>query len=325
MSVSVFSTGKNALITGAASGVGLAVAKLCASHGMNLHLVDNNSSSLAEARNGITTTKGTLETHQMDVASLSDWSSLKSTLEKSNTKLDFLHLNAGIGAKGDWTDSSYFHKIFDVNFFGVVNGINTFVPHFQDNSSDAKAIVVTGSKQGISNPLGNPAYNASKSALKTITEHLSFDLTKSSPSTSVHLLVPGWTFTGLTGGGSTKMKPDGAWSAEQVADFLYKKMGDSEIHRSCLHFVISIMSSPVTSVMSSPVPPIMSSLIKALFKAARPSPLHTPQTPQHYPHQILQHHQTLQHHQLLQHRQTWHQMPTLPHSRKARLWYGWVQ
>ena len=175
MSVSVFSTGKNALITGAASGVGLAVAKLCASHGMNLHLVDNNSSALTEAKNGITT-KGTLETHTLDVASLDDWSSLKSTLDKSNTKLDFLHLNAGIGAKGDWTDSSYFHKIFDVNFFGVINGINTFVTHFQNNSSDAKAIVVTGSKQGITNPPGNPAYNASKSALKSITEHLSFDL-----------------------------------------------------------------------------------------------------------------------------------------------------
>ena len=232
MSVSVFSTGKNALITGAASGVGLAVAKLCASHGMNLHLVDNNSSAITEAKNGITT-KGTLETHTLDVASLDDWSSLKSTLDKSNTKLDFLHLNAGIGAKGDWTDSSYFHKIFDVNFFGVINGINTFVPHFQNNSSDAKAIVVTGSKQGITNPPGNPAYNASKSALKSITEHLSFDLAKSSPKTSVHLLVPGWTFTGLTGGGSTKAKPDGAWSAEQVADFLYKKMGEGKFYVMC--------------------------------------------------------------------------------------------
>ena len=232
MSVSVFSTGKNALITGAASGVGLAVAKLCASHGMNLHLVDNNSSALTEAKNGITT-KGTLETHTLDVASLDDWSSLKSTLDKSNTKLDFLHLNAGIGAKGDWTDSSYFHKIFDVNFFGVINGINTFVPHFQNNSSDAKAIVVTGSKQGITNPPGNPAYNASKSALKSITEHLSFDLAKSSPKTSVHLLVPGWTFTGLTGGGSMKTKPDGAWSAEQVADFLYKKMGEGKFYVMC--------------------------------------------------------------------------------------------
>ena len=148
-----------------------------------------------------------------------------------HSQLDFLHLNAGIGPKGDWTDSTYFQKIFDVNFFGVVNGINTFFPHFDNNKSDAKSIVITGSKQGITNPPGNAAYNASKSAVKTIAEHLSFDLAKSSPKTSVHLLVPGWTFTGLTGGGEGKTKPDGAWAPEQVADFLYDKM--SAVHINC--------------------------------------------------------------------------------------------
>jgi len=91
---------------------------------------------------------------------------------------------------------------------------------------------VTGSKQGITNPPGNPAYNASKSAVQTITEHLSFDLAKSSPKTSVHLLVPGWTFTGLTAGGA-KEKPAGAWAPEQVADYLYKKMGEGKFYAIC--------------------------------------------------------------------------------------------
>lgn len=121
-----------------------------------------------------------------------------------------------------------------MNLFGVVNGINTFFPHFENNtSSEQKAIVVTGSKQGITNPPGNPAYNASKSAVKTLTEHLHFDLAKSSPQTSVHLLVPGWTFTGLTGGGQMKTKPDGAWSPEQVADYLYQKMGEGKFYAIC--------------------------------------------------------------------------------------------
>jgi len=157
---------------------------------------------------------------------------LKNKVEKSG-KLDFLHLNAGIGLNGDWKDSEYFHKIFETNFFGVVNGINTFFPHFESNSSSPKAIIVTGSKQGITNPPGNPAYNASKSAVKTIAEHLSFDLAKSSPSTSVHLLVPGWTFTGLTGGGGMKEKPAGAWSAEQVADYLFQKMSEGKFYAIC--------------------------------------------------------------------------------------------
>lgn len=227
---SVFRANATALITGAASGVGLAVAKLCASHSMNVILVDNNSSKLAEAKAAINS-KGTVETHDIDVSSLADWATLRTKL--GSQKLDFLHLNAGIMMKGEWTDSAYFHKIFDVNFFGVVNGINTFFPDFQNNHGERKAIVVTGSKQGITNPPGNPAYNATKSAVKTIAEHLSFDLAKTSPSTSVHLLVPGWTFTGMTGGGNTKSKPDGAWAPEQVADYLYKKMSENKFYAIC--------------------------------------------------------------------------------------------
>ena len=236
--VDVFRKGANALITGGASGVGLAVAKLCASHSMNIILVDNNNEKLQSAKSSLSNTNGSVTTHSLDVSSLSAWSELKDTLASSSTTLDFLHLNAGIGAKGDWTDNQYFHKIFDTNLFGVVNGINTFFPHFSGaqgggSQGQQKAIVITGSKQGITNPPGNAAYNASKAAIKSLTEHLSYDLAQTAPDTSVHLLVPGWTFTGLTGGGKTTEKPAGAWSAEQVADFLYKKMGEGKFYAIC--------------------------------------------------------------------------------------------
>ena len=112
----VFRANATALITGAASGVGLAVAKLCASHSMNLILVDRDTSKLDDAKSSISS-KGNVDTHPMDVSSLSDWSALKYKVEQSGEKLDFLHLNAGIGAKGDWTDNAYFHKIFDTNLY----------------------------------------------------------------------------------------------------------------------------------------------------------------------------------------------------------------
>ncbi|KAF2220721.1 short chain dehydrogenase/reductase [Elsinoe ampelina] len=230
----VFRAGANALITGGASGVGLAVAKLCASHDMNVLLVDVNKTKLEEAKSAISSSsKGSVSVHELDVSNESAWKSLRQSLQKSSTTLDLLHLNAGIGANASWTDTSYFHKIFDTNFFGVINGISTFLPDFQGEQSEQKSIVITGSKQGITNPPGNPAYNASKSAIKTIAEHLSFDLSKSSPKTSVHLLVPGWTFTGLTGGGKTTTKPDGAWAPEQVADYLYQKMSDGKFYVIC--------------------------------------------------------------------------------------------
>ena len=111
-------------------------------------------------------------------------------------------LNAGIGGKGTWGDAEYFEKILGTNLGGVVNGLNAYVPGLMEGAGKndgkgegGKAIVVTGSKQGITNPPGNAAYNASKAAVKTLTEHLSFDLKDTG--VGVHLLVPGWTFTGL--------------------------------------------------------------------------------------------------------------------------------
>ena len=117
----------------------------------------------------------------------------------------------------------------DTNLFGVINGISTFLPLIRARSS-ATSIVITGSKQGITNPPGNMAYNASKAALKTLAEHLSYDL-RDTP-TSVHLLIPGWTFTGMTGGGA-KEKPAGAWTPEQVAEFLGQKMGEGVFYVLC--------------------------------------------------------------------------------------------
>ena len=118
----------------------------------------------------------------------------------------------------------------DTNLFGVINGISTFLPSLRTQTQPT-AIVITGSKQGITNPPSNPAYNASKAAIKSLAEHLSYDL-RATP-TSVHLLVPGWTFTGLTGGGGTKEKPAGAWQPEQVATFLEKKMGEGAFYVIC--------------------------------------------------------------------------------------------
>ena len=111
----------------------------------------------------------------------------------------------------------------------MVNGISAFLPSVKA-ASGPSAIVITGSKQGITNPPGNPAYNASKSALKTVAEQLSFELRQTQ--TSVHLLVPGWTFTGLTRGGASE-KPAGAWHPEQVAEYLEREMDQGKFYVIC--------------------------------------------------------------------------------------------
>ncbi|KAK0103558.1 hypothetical protein ONS95_005575 [Cadophora gregata] len=160
---------------------------------MSVVIADNNIENLKGAKEMLT--KGgsrKIETVEMDVGKVEDFEGLKAKItEEFGGKISLLVLNAGIGVKSDWSDSAYFHKIMDVNLFGVIHGLNTLLPLVTAHGSSPSSIIITGSKQGITNPPGNPAYNASKAAVKTLAEHLSYDLAKSSPSTSVHLLVPG--------------------------------------------------------------------------------------------------------------------------------------
>ncbi|KAL4777080.1 hypothetical protein BDW60DRAFT_203171 [Aspergillus nidulans var. acristatus] len=99
------------------------------------------------------------------------------------------------------------------------------------SGNDPRAIVLTGSKQGITSPPSDTVYNASKTAVRTIAQHLFFDMAKAAPNVSVHLLVPGWTYTGFHTA-AFKDKPAGAWTSEQVIDFMIQKMAD-ESSTSC--------------------------------------------------------------------------------------------
>jgi NAD(P)-dependent dehydrogenase (short-subunit alcohol dehydrogenase family) len=187
--MSVFRPSAHALITGGASGVGYAIAQLCLKHSMRVSILDFNQSTLDLASKSL---KGDVKCLKADVGSREDWNMIREEVGD----VDFLMLNAGVTGKGSWGDEEYFDKILHTNLNGVINGLNAYVPSFMAKEGKEKsAIVVTGSKQGITNPPGNVAYNTSKAAVKALTEHLSYDLKDTN--VGVHLLVPGWTFTGL--------------------------------------------------------------------------------------------------------------------------------
>lgn len=232
MSSTPFRPGATALITGGANGIGLALAKKCLSHNMRVLIADLSSSSLAKAAS--TLNSSDLSTVKADVSNPSDWDAVKDAVTKHlDGKINLLALNAGLSVKSDWDDLASFKKTLDTNLYGVINGINALLDTVKKTAAggDKTAIVITGSKQGITNPPGNPAYNASKAAVKSIAEHLSFDL-RDTP-VDVHLLVPGWTFTGLTGAGDGKEKPAGAWWPEEVIEYLEKKMGEGQFYVLC--------------------------------------------------------------------------------------------
>ncbi|PGH11190.1 hypothetical protein AJ79_05032 [Helicocarpus griseus UAMH5409] len=244
---SVFRPKATALITGGASGVGFAIAQLCRSYDMNLILVDVHAENLANAHIMVgDTPKAKTFTHVMDVADLASWEYLRGKVaDRFPEGVDLLVLNAGAAmkpkeAEKPWEDPEYFQKTFSTNIMGVVNGLSTFLPVVTTKSQEPdrkQAIVITGSKQGITNPPGgkNPAYNASKAAVKSIAEHLGHDL-QGNKNISIHLLVPGWTYTSLTGSSGVipdVNKPKGAWLPKQVAGYLYEKMGKGDFYIIC--------------------------------------------------------------------------------------------
>ncbi|CRG92594.1 hypothetical protein PISL3812_09656 [Talaromyces islandicus] len=232
----VFRKGATALITGAASGIGLALAQRCYSYHMNLVLLDKSDDGLQQALKqfpsiGSITTSG----HSIDVSSIESWRNLVPQIRAQYPKgIDLLALNAGTAIKpneGCWEDYEYFEKTFAINTLGYTNGI-VAVLDMVKSGNDPRAIVLTGSKQGITNPPSDPAYNASKAAVRTIAEHLSFDMAKAAPNVSVHLLVPGWTYTGFHTA-AFKDKPAGAWTSEQVIDFMIQSMADGKFYIMC--------------------------------------------------------------------------------------------
>lgn len=158
-------------------------------------------------------------------------------VDTSTGDVSLLVLNAGVKPESSNDNLSSFRKTFHTNVDGVVAGLECLLPSIQANAARGRrsAIVITGSKQGITNPPGYPAYNASKAAVKVIAEQLHFD-SRNTENLSVHLLVPGWTHTGMNGrqdGDDNSTKPQGAWWPEQVVEYLEKSMKEGHFWVLC--------------------------------------------------------------------------------------------
>ena len=161
----------------------------------------------------------------VDVSSLDDVRRLKASVYDAFGEVAVLMNNAGTGGGGElFGDPARWRRILDVNLWGVINGVQAFAPDMIRQGT-AAAIVNTGSKQGITCPPGDTAYNVSKAGVKVVTEALAHELRNTEGCrVSAHLLIPGFTFTGMTKGSRTE-KPPAAWTPEQVVEFMLASMG----------------------------------------------------------------------------------------------------
>jgi NAD(P)-dependent dehydrogenase (short-subunit alcohol dehydrogenase family) len=245
------SAGRVAVITGAATGIGLATAQRLRSFGMKLALADNDEAELAAVVKELSSAAGSKVIGvPTDVAQLAQVERLRDRAWQELGPVSVLMNNAGTGlGGGPWERYAEWQRVLDVNLWGVINGIQSFVPKMLEHGQEG-LIINTGSKQGITCPPGNTAYNVSKAGVKVLTEAVQHQL-RSTPGSrlTAHLLVPGWTDTAinrkatrdravLEGNTSASLaspapRPAGAWTSEQVIDYLLQGVARGDFYILC--------------------------------------------------------------------------------------------
>jgi NAD(P)-dependent dehydrogenase (short-subunit alcohol dehydrogenase family) len=213
-----------------ASGIGYAAAQKFIAAGMNVVIADRDQDALEVAENEL---DGNVLAVSTDVSSLSEVEALRDAVMDRFGGLAILMNNAGTGGGGGaFASHKGWQKVLGVNLWGVVHGLQTFTQLMIDQGEPC-AIINTGSKQGITNPPGDAAYNVSKAGIRSVTESLAHELRNIDGClVTAHLLVPGFTYTGLIKR-HVPEKPAAAWEPEQVVDYMLEKIGTDEFYIIC--------------------------------------------------------------------------------------------
>lgn len=212
-------SGKVAVVTGAASGIGLAVSRRLAAEGMRLVLADLEEPALKVAADELSRSAEVLAV-PTDVSDSSSVEALRDRTLEHFGAVHLVHNNAGVGAGGllwevseaDW------RWVLGANLWGVIHGIRAFVPLLVAQGEGH--VVNTASMAGlVSTPFMGP-YNATKHAVVTISETLAKDLRAVGSPVGVSVLCPGFVRTAIDR--SDRNRP--AWAPAPVDSPSYEPM-----------------------------------------------------------------------------------------------------
>ena len=225
--------GRVAVVTGAASGIGLSACQHFAGMGMKVAMSDVAEADLAEAAEAVAARaaggEADILSAVVDVSDLEAMSAFQKTVRERFGSAALLMNNAVARIDtGTWDNPIGWRRTMAINFMGVVNGAIAFLPDMIAAGEPA-LVVNLGSKQGITNPPGpRPAYTAAKAAVINYTESLQHQL-RNTPDCKVtaHLLIPGWTTTGK------RAHQAGAWLPAQVIGYMLAALENGDFYILC--------------------------------------------------------------------------------------------
>jgi NAD(P)-dependent dehydrogenase (short-subunit alcohol dehydrogenase family) len=191
--------GKVAVVTGAASGIGRAMAELFAREGMNVVLADVEETPLGEARDAIAKTGARTLAVRTDVSRPEQVDDLARRTFETFGSAHVVCNNAGVGVSGPaWqVSTAEWEWILGVNLWGVINGVRAFVPRMVEQGEGH--VVNTASLAGLISAPGMAAYCATKHAVVAISECLHHDLALATGGkVKVSVLCPAWVKTRIS-------------------------------------------------------------------------------------------------------------------------------
>ena len=190
--------GKVAVITGAGSGIGRALALACAKEGMSVALADIDEPGMAETVRLLEPTQAAVLTQRCDVSDSAEVERLADAAWKRFGATHLVFNNAGVGVAGPmWTTTLDDWKwTLGINLMGVVHGIRSFVPRMLEAKLEGR-IVNTASAAGLTSVPGSSVYCATKHAVVTMSECLAHELDLVQASIGVSVLCPAFVPTGI--------------------------------------------------------------------------------------------------------------------------------
>lgn len=221
-----------AVISGGASGIGLAAARSFAELGMRVALADLPGERLDAALASVPG-PGRVAAFPVDVSDAAQVRELERRVRAELGPVSVVMANAGVQpGSGMFGPDENWRRVIDVNLWGVIHVARAFAPNMIASGAPG-TLIVTGSKQGITTPPGDPAYNISKAGVKAFAEALQHELRNTGDGrVNAHLLIPGFVWTPLTFGGRTE-KPAGAWTPEQTVDFMMESLRRGDFYILC--------------------------------------------------------------------------------------------
>ncbi|MEM9725107.1 MAG: SDR family NAD(P)-dependent oxidoreductase [Pseudomonadota bacterium] len=227
--------GRSAVITGGASGIGLAAAKAFLADGMKVLIADRDADALDAALHALKPVDGgEIHAHRCDVSQFEEVEGLRDAAAAALGPVHCLMNNAGVGVptRAPWEGLDALHGMLGVNLMGVIHGCHAFIPGMLAHGEPG-VVINTGSKQGITRPPGNYGYNLSKAGVLAYTESVAHALRNvEGGRLTAHLLAPGFVYTSMVSRFIPE-KPPMAWTAEETVAFALPRIEAGDFYVIC--------------------------------------------------------------------------------------------